>query len=60
MANIALDTFVRDAINHGEDPESISATLISAGRSRKEVEAALDGWATADFGMAVREALHFG
>ncbi len=53
MANTALDTFVRDAINHGENPESISAALISAGWSRKEVEAALDGWATADFGMAV-------
>jgi hypothetical protein len=53
MANIALDAFVKEALNRGESRERIRAALVSAGWTPKEVEAALADWATTDFGMPV-------
>ena len=53
MANQTLDTFVRDALNRGEQRDRIASALVSAGWTQKEVDAALDDYATTDLGMAV-------
>lgn len=53
MANQLLDTFIREALNRGEKRERISAALVTAGWTRKEIDAALDDYATTDLGMAV-------
>ena len=53
MANSQLDSFVREALNRGESGERIGAALVSAGWTKKEVDAALADWAVAEFGMAV-------
>lgn len=53
MANQTLDTFVRDALNRGEQRERIAAALVAAGWTQKEVDAALDDYAATDLGMAV-------
>jgi hypothetical protein len=53
MANIALDAFIKEALNRGEDRDRIATALMSAGWGKKEVEAALADWAVTDFGMAV-------
>jgi hypothetical protein len=52
MANVALDTFVRETLNRGESRERITAALLAAGWTRKEVEDALAGWAPTDLGIA--------
>ncbi|MES1203580.1 MAG: DUF5671 domain-containing protein [Pseudomonadota bacterium] len=52
MANSALETFVREAIARGNDHEKIANALVSAGWTKKEVDAALSEWVLTDFGMA--------
>ncbi|MBP9234360.1 MAG: hypothetical protein KBF30_06770 [Hyphomonadaceae bacterium] len=53
MANHTLDTFIRDALNRGQQRGRISSALVAAGWTQKEVDAALDDYATTDLGMAV-------
>ncbi len=53
MANQTLDLFIREALNKGEKRENISAALVSAGWTQKEVDAALDAYAKTNLGMAV-------
>lgn len=53
MANQTLDLFIREALNRGEKRERISAALIAAGWTEKEVTAALDDYAVTDLGLAV-------
>jgi hypothetical protein len=48
-----LDTFVREALNRGQSREKIAAALVAAGWTQKEVDAALNGYAVTDLGMAV-------
>ena len=53
MANQTLDTFVRDALNQGEQRDRIASALVSAGWTQKEVDAVLNDYAATDLGMAV-------
>jgi len=53
MANQTLDTFVRDALNRGEQRDRIASALVSAGWTQKEVDAVLNDYAATDLGMAV-------
>lgn len=53
MASSTLDTFIRQALDRGETRERISAALVAAGWTAKEVEASLSGWADTALGMAV-------
>ena len=53
MANSALDAFIKEALNRGEDRDRVRIALVSAGWGDREVEAALGDWAVTDFGMAV-------
>lgn len=53
MANQKLDTFIYDAFNKGQTRERISAALVAAGWTQKEVDDALEGYADNDLGMAV-------
>jgi hypothetical protein len=53
MSNSTLDAFVKAALDRGLSRESISGVLVSAGWTRREVDDALSGYATTDFGMAV-------
>lgn len=53
MANQTLDIFIREALNRGEKRDRISAALVAAGWTAKEVDAALDDYAETDLGLAV-------
>ena len=53
MTNQTLDIFIREALNRGEKRPRISAALIAAGWTQKEVDAALDDYADNDLGLAV-------
>jgi MFS family permease len=53
MANQTLDIFIREALNRGEARPRISAALIAAGWTQKEVDNALDDYAETDIGLAV-------
>jgi hypothetical protein len=53
MASSTLDTFIREALNRGQDRDRIASALVDAGWTRKEVDAALNGYAVTDLGMAV-------
>jgi MFS family permease len=53
MANQTLDIFIREALNRGETRPRISAALIAAGWTQKEVDNALDDYAETDIGLAV-------
>jgi hypothetical protein len=53
MAASALDLFIREALNRGEKRERISAALVAAGWTQREVGAALETYAESDLGMAV-------
>lgn len=53
MANQTLDTFIREALNRGEQRDRIASALVAAGWTQKEVDAALDDYAVTDLGMAV-------
>lgn len=53
MGNSTLDTFIRDALNRGEKRDRIGTALTTAGWTQKEVDAALDGYAVTDLGLAV-------
>jgi hypothetical protein len=51
MANTALDSFIKEALSRGQNSEGISSALVSAGWTKKEVDAALSEWAVTDFGV---------
>lgn len=53
MAGSTLDAFVKAALDRGESRDRIAAVLVSAGWTQREVDDALAGYATTDFGMAV-------
>jgi hypothetical protein len=53
MASSTLDTFIREALNRGEKRDRVSAALVGAGWTQKEVDAALGDYADTDLGMAV-------
>jgi hypothetical protein len=53
MANQTLDTFIREALNRGEKRDRVSAALVAAGWTQKEVDSALGDYADTDLGMAV-------
>jgi hypothetical protein len=53
MASSTLETFIREALNRGQDRARIASALVAAGWTRKEVDAALSGYADTDLGMAV-------
>lgn len=53
MANSILDDFVRQALDRGKSSESISAALVAAGWTQREVDDALSGYSANDLGMAV-------
>lgn len=53
MASSTLDIFVREALSRGQARERIADALVAAGWTQKEVDAALDGYAPSDLGMAV-------
>lgn len=53
MASSTLDTFIKQALDRGETRERISAALVAAGWTAKEVEASLAAWADTGLGMAV-------
>ena len=53
MASSTLDTFIREALNRGQDRARIAAALVAAGWTPKEVDAAMSGYADTDLGMAV-------
>jgi len=53
MANATLDAFIKEALNRGESTERIGAALVSAGWTKKEVDAALAEWVVTESGLAV-------
>lgn len=53
MANATLETFIKEALNRGVAPDRIGAALVSAGWTRKEVDAALGEWVVTETGLAV-------
>jgi hypothetical protein len=53
MASSTLDTFIREALNRGEKRDRVSAALVAAGWTQKEVDSALGDYADTDLGMAV-------
>jgi len=53
MASSTLDAFVKAALDRGESREKITAVLVSAGWTQREVDDALSGYAVTDLGMAV-------
>jgi hypothetical protein len=53
MASSTLDTFIREALNRGQDRGRIATALVAAGWTQREVDAALSGYAVTDLGIAV-------
>lgn len=53
MANATLDAFIKEAFNRGESGDRIGAALVSAGWTKKEVDAALAEWVVTESGLAV-------
>jgi hypothetical protein len=53
MTNQTLDQFVREALNRGEKRDRIGSALASAGWTQKEIDAALEDYASTDLDMAV-------